>query len=184
MNILRQDPDIIMVGEIRDSETANISIRAAITGHLVLSTLHTKDASSTAIRLSDMEVSDYLIADSLVAVIAQRLVRKICPYCKEEYIPSNKERKLLNLHDNMKVYKGKGCKFCNGSGYKGRRAIFEIMYLDDIHRELLREKETSKKIKEYSVEKGMMDIRSKHRELVLKGITTIEEMMRNSYGYI
>ncbi|WP_231247387.1 GspE/PulE family protein [Clostridium botulinum] len=183
-SILRQDPDIIMVGEIRDSETANISIKAAITGHLVLATLHTKDAASAAIRLSDMNVSDYLIADSLVAVIAQRLVRKICPYCKEEYITNNKERKLLNLHDNMKIYKGRGCKFCNGSGYKGRRAIFEIMYLDDIHRELLRKKEVSKKIKEYSIKNGMVDIRNKHRELVLKGITTIEEMMRNSYGYI
>nr|WP_275451736.1 ATPase, T2SS/T4P/T4SS family [Clostridium novyi] len=182
--MLRQDPDIIMVGEIRDSETANISIKAAITGHLVLSTLHTKDAASAAIRLSDMNVSDYLIADSLVAVIAQRLVRKICPYCKEEYVTNNEERKLLNLNDNMKIYKGKGCKFCNGSGYKGRRAIFEIMYLDDIHRELLRKKESSKKIKEYSMKNGMVDIKSKHKELVLKGITTIDEMMRNSYGYI
>ena len=146
-SILRQDPDTIMIGEIRDVETADISVKAAITGHLVLSTLHTKDAATTPMRLCDMNVESYLIADSLVAVIAQRLVRKICPYCKEEYILNDREMEFLNTHSKEKVYKGRGCKFCNGSGYKGRRAVFEIMYLDETNRELIRKGQSSNKIR-------------------------------------
>ena len=183
-SILRQDPDTIMIGEIRDVETADISVKAAITGHLVLSTLHTKDAATTPMRLCDMNVESYLIADSLVAVIAQRLVRKICPYCKEEYILNDREMEFLNTHSKEKVYKGRGCKFCNGSGYKGRRAVFEIMYLDETNRELIRKGQSSNKIRNYSVENGMKSIKESCRELVLSGVTTVEEVMRVSYGYI
>lgn len=183
-SILRQDPDTIMIGEIRDSETADIGVKAAITGHLVLSTLHTKDAATTPMRLCDMNVESYLIADSLVAVIAQRLVRKICPYCKEEYILSDREMEFLDIHRKQKVYKGRGCKFCNGSGYKGRRAVFEIMYLDENQREYIRKKQSSNKMRNYSIKNGMKSVKENCKGLVLSGITTVEEIMRVSYGYI
>ncbi|WP_242844572.1 GspE/PulE family protein [Clostridium novyi] len=183
-SILRQDPDTIMIGEIRDSETADIGVKAAITGHLVLSTLHTKDAATTPMRLCDMNVEDYLLADSLVAVIAQRLIRKICPYCKEEYILDEREMKFLDIYSKEKVYKGKGCKFCNGSGYKGRRAVFEIMYLDENQREYIRKKQSSSKIKNYSIQNGMKSVRENCKRLVLDGVTTVEEVKRVSYGCI
>ena len=130
-SILRQDPDIIAVGEIRDGETADIAMRAAITGHLVLSTLHTNDAPSTIDRLLDMGVERYLISSALKGIISQRLVRRICPYCKEEYIPSSEEQKMLRLPvmPGRKFYKGRGCTRCFSTGYRGRTAVFEILVL-------------------------------------------------------
>ncbi|QGU95134.1 type II secretion system protein GspE [Clostridium bovifaecis] len=183
-SILRQDPDIIMVGEIRDEETAEIAIKAAITGHLVLSTLHTNNASSAIVRLADMNVPNYLIADSLVAIIAQRLLRKICDNCKSEYYPTEGERRILCVDDKFKVFKGKGCRMCNGSGYKGRSALFEVMYISNNHRELIRQKCSSMEINEFSVKGGMSTLNSKCKELVKNGITTIDEMMRVCYENI
>lgn len=183
-SILRQDPDIIMVGEIRDEETAEIAVKASITGHLVLSTLHTRDSSSAILRLADMNVPSYLIADSLISVVAQRLVRKICPYCKEAYDPSDDEKKMLSLDAHSKLYKGRGCKYCNGSGYKGRKALFEIMDVEESHRELIRKKQSSIMIKNWSVQNGMITLNKKCETLVKEGVTTFEEMVRISYDCI
>lgn len=183
-SILRQDPDIIMVGEIRDEETAKIAIKAAITGHLVLSTLHTNDAASAIVRLADMNVPNYLIADSLVAVIAQRLLRNICENCKREYTPTDKEKKILLLDNNIRTFKGIGCKYCNGTGYRGRSAIFEIMHITNNHRELIRKKSSSLEISEFSIKNGMSTLKNKCMELVMNGITTVDEMMRICYENI
>lgn len=180
-SILRQDPDVIMVGEIRDKETAEIAIRAAITGHLVFSTLHTNNAISAISRLTDMEVPSYLIADSLVAIIAQRLVREICPKCKREYNASPREKMALNMDNETKLYKGEGCRDCGGSGYKGRRAVFEVIYLNNDLGELIRQKSSSKEIKEFSLKKGMITLSNRCSKLVKEGITTIDEMMRVCY---
>ncbi|MBE6078954.1 MAG: hypothetical protein E7210_18080 [Clostridium lundense] len=183
-SVLRQDPDIIMVGEIRDEETAKIAIKAAITGHLVLSTLHTNDAASAIVRLADMNVPNYLIADSLVAVIAQRLLRNICENCKREYTPTDKEKKILLLDNNIRTFKGIGCKYCNGTGYRGRSAIFEIMHITNNHRELIRKKSSSLEISEFSIKNGMSTLKNKCMELVMNGITTVDEMMRICYENI
>ena len=127
--LLRQDPDIIMVGETRDGETAEISVRAAITGHVVLSTLHTNDAASSIVRLEDMGVENYLIANSLVGLVAQRLMRKVCPNCRQEMDATPEEQKLLGS-DVKKIHRGRGCAQCNNTGYRGRIAIHEIIAID------------------------------------------------------
>ena len=129
-SVLRQDPDIIMVGEIRDTDTAQIAIRAAITGHLVLSTLHTNNAAASITRLMDMGVPNYLLADSLIVCIAQRLVRKICNFCKTQYNPTETEQRRLNLDSSTLIYKGKGCVFCNNTGYKFRTVVYEMMQIN------------------------------------------------------
>lgn len=180
-SILRQDPDIIMIGEIRDKETAKIAIKAAITGHLVLSTLHTNDSASAILRLMDMDVPSYLISDSIVAIIAQRLIRNICPKCKVEYDPDERERKILDIQSGTKLYKGIGCKECGGSGYKGRRAVFEIMEINITHRELIRKKSSSKEIMNFNKKCGMQTLYSNLKELVKAGITTFDEIMRVWY---
>lgn len=180
-SILRQDPDILMIGEIRDKETAKIAVKAAITGHLVLSTLHTNDSASAILRLMDMDVPSYLISDSLVAIIAQRLIRNICPKCKVEYDPDERERKILDIKSGTKLYKGTGCKECGGSGYKGRRAVFEMMDINITHRELIRKKSSSKEIMNFSKEYGMQTLYSNLKELVKAGITTFDEIMRVWY---
>jgi len=179
-SILRQDPNIIMIGEIRDRETAEIAIRSAITGHLVLSTLHTNDAASSVTRLIDMGIEPYLVSSSLMAVIAQRLVRRICNECKEGYIPSEHELKYLGV-SGMKIdrlYRGKGCPVCNKTGYKGRTAVHEIMEVTKEHRELINNKASSDVLKELSLKNGMETIRNNCVDLVLKGITTVEEFVR------
>ncbi len=179
--LLRQDPDIVMVGETRDNQTASISIRAAITGHLVLSTLHTNDAISTIVRLEDMEVPYYLLASSLVGVVAQRLVRKICPSCGYEYAPDEAEKAMLGA-DVEKLKKGKGCHFCNNTGYKGRMAIHEILSIDRNIRHMIMQKESSDAIYEYVVkQQGMKSLHDSMKELVLNGVTTIEEMLKLTY---
>ncbi|HHY06717.1 MAG TPA: Flp pilus assembly complex ATPase component TadA [Clostridia bacterium] len=180
-SILRQDPDIIMVGEIRDTETVQIAVRAAITGHLVLSTVHTNDTASTIIRLIDMGIEPYLISNSVVGIIAQRLVKKICPECKEKYQSTEKERLLLEIDSSVPLYTGRGCPTCNNTGYKGRTAIAEIMEMDAKVKRLIDIGESADLIKQTAKEHGMIDLQENCRELVLNGVTTIDEYIRNTY---
>jgi len=182
-SILRQDPDIIMVGEIRDIETAEMAMQASLTGHLVLSTLHTNDAPSAVIRLIDMGIEPFLISSSLSVVIAQRLVRTICPDCKETYIPSETEKILLkdiiNGHaQEFTLSKGKGCNKCNKKGYIGRTGIFEVLVIDNEIRNMINEKMDSQTIKNYALSKGMKTLRTDGLEKAIKGITTLEEVLR------
>jgi type II secretory ATPase GspE/PulE/Tfp pilus assembly ATPase PilB-like protein len=178
-SILRQDPDVIMVGEIRDVETAEIAIQAALTGHLVFSTLHTNDAPSSVTRLLDMGIEPFLVASSVVGVIAQRLVRKICPHCKESYFPTPQELKDLGIEGySGPLYRGKGCDYCMGTGYYGRTALYEILEVDrEIKRMILALKD-SDEIKERAVEKGMKTLRMDGARKVTMGVTTVEEVLR------
>ncbi|WP_202906821.1 GspE/PulE family protein [Abyssisolibacter fermentans] len=180
-SILRQDPDIIMIGEIRDTETAQIAVRAAITGHLVISTIHTNDAPSTITRLIDMGIKPYLISGSVVSIVAQRLVRKICPVCKVKYKPDEYEMKTLDIDKNTFLYKGKGCSKCYNTGYIGRTGIHEIMYIDNEIRNLIDNKSSITTVRLKAKEKGMISLIENCKELVLKGITTIDELSRITY---
>ena len=177
-SILRQDPDIVMIGEIRDEETAQIAIKAAITGHLVLSTLHTNDSASSITRLIDMGIEPYLVSTSICGVIAQRLVRRICPNCKEAYEATDYEKKILigNIEENLILYKGQGCGQCNGTGYLGRIGVYEIMDITRKHRDLINETKNPNVLKDLSLENGMTTLGQECKELVLKGITTINEL--------
>lgn len=176
--ILRQAPDIIMVGEIRDRETAHLAIEAALTGHLVLSTLHTNDASGAIARLLDMGIEPYLISSSCIGVVAQRLVRTICVDCKmEDDIPLSL-RQQLGLKKGEILYKGKGCVVCNGSGYKGRIGIFELLLIDEKIKSLIASKSTSDQIKEIALQNGMSSLTEEALKKVRQGLTTVEEMLR------
>ena len=179
--IMRQDPDIIMVGETRDHETAKISVSAAITGHLVLSTLHTNDAVSAIIRMEDMGIEPYLVANSLSGVVAQRLARKVCPHCSQE-MEIGKEETMLGIKTDT-VRKAVGCDHCNGTGYKGRVAIHEVVVIDKHIRGMIAEKRTIEEIYQY-VEKTQNIRRLKEDmiRLVEEGITTVEELLRLTYG--
>ena len=181
-SILRQDPDIIMVGEIRDAETAQIAVRASITGHLVLSTIHTNDASSTVVRLVDMGIEPYLVSASVVGVIAQRLVRKICSYCKTSHVADSFEKELLNENTEVAVYKGNGCSACNGTGYKGRTAIQEIMPVGRDIRSLIEKRASIDAIRTAAAANGTISLRESCKQLVLQGVTTVEEMIRVTYS--
>ncbi|WP_217077635.1 GspE/PulE family protein [Clostridium baratii] len=178
--ILRQDPDIIMVGEIRDEETATMAMRSAITGHTVLSTLHTNDAASTIIRLLDMEIPSYLICSSLTGVVAQRLSRKLCDNCKEEYLASSYEKELLGVSnkEEVKLYKAVGCSKCSESGYKGRTGIFEIMVISQKIKEMIYKRENISDIRRQAIKEGMRTLFESGRNLVLDGKTSINELMR------
>ncbi|MGG7325473.1 GspE/PulE family protein [Clostridium baratii] len=178
--ILRQDPDIIMVGEIRDEETATMAMRSAITGHTVLSTLHTNDAASTIIRLLDMEIPPYLICSSLTGVVAQRLSRKLCDNCKEEYLASSYEKELLGVsnEEEVKLYKAVGCSKCSESGYKGRTGIFEIMVISQKIKEMIYKRENISDIRKQAIKEGMRTLFESGRNLVLDGKTSINELMR------
>lgn len=182
-SILRQDPDIIMIGEIRDGETAEIAVRAAITGHLVLSTLHTNDSASTIVRLEDMGIEPYLVAASLSGVVAQRLVRRICPKCKEGYKASDYEKNMLGIdkEQDLIIHKGKGCNSCNNTGYSGRLGIYEIMEISREHRELIQKEANMDSIKELSISQGTKTLEMACGDLVLKGETTIEELMKVAF---
>lgn len=171
-HIVRQDPDIIMVGEIRDLETASISIHASLTGHLLFSTLHTNDAPSAVTRLIDMGVEPYLVSSTLIGVIAQRLVRKICPNCKTPYPAEADVKESTGIET---LYKGKGCDYCGNTGYRGRLAIFEVMNVDDALRELITKRATSLEIKEKS---RIRSLRQDGLIKVKKGITTMDEVLR------
>ena len=176
-HILRQDPDVIMVGEIRDKETAEIAIQSSLTGHLVLSTLHTNDAPSALTRLVDMGIEPYLLSSSVLAVLAQRLVRKICDSCKENYKPTSQELKDLQVQA-QKLYRGKGCKECFGSGYRGRVGIYELMPVSgEIKKQLLLSVDASA-LQKTAADQGMATLRSEGGLLVKAGITTTAEVLR------
>jgi len=179
-HILRQDPDVIMVGEIRDLETAIIAAQAALTGHLVFSTLHTNDAPSSIIRLVNMGVEPFLVSAAVTGIIAQRLVRQICPDCKEAYEPSKALMEKLGLLGRGKVvfYHGRGCNSCKGTGYKGRTGIFELMILDDELRDMIIQNAPLTALRNKACAKGMKLLREEGLEKVLKGITTWDEVMK------
>ena len=177
-HIVRQDPDIIMVGEIRDLETASIAIHAALTGHLLFSTLHTNDAPSAITRLVEIGVENYLVASTLMGVAAQRLVRRICPDCMVKYEVTADVRKDLGIRANKKLYHGKGCESCMHTGYRGRIAIFELLVVDEDIRELINQKATVRKIREAAVKHGMRTLRDDGIDKVKRSITTLEEVMR------
>ena len=182
-SILRQDPDIIMIGEIRDTETANIAVQASITGHLVVSTLHTNSAASTITRLADMGIEPYLIADSTVGIIAQRLVRRLCPDCKVPYEPSMEERELLGLKENepVKIYKPCGCVNCDKTGYKGRIGVYEIMEITHDLKLIIAKGGSADDIKEQALKEGMSTLRMSATRYVLDGITSVSEMKKVSF---
>lgn len=182
-SILRQDPDIIMIGEIRDGETAEIATRAAITGHLVVSTLHTNDAPSSVLRLVDMGIEPYLVATSIAGVISQRLVRKICPQCDSIYNATSYEKKLLGIepHEELKLHRGQGCVYCSNTGYVGRTGVYEIMEITRQHRDYIMENKNSEGLRDISLENGMKTLNMSCRELVIKGITTVDELVRIAY---
>jgi len=180
-SFLRQDPDVIMVGEIRDRETAEIAIQASLTGHLVFSTVHTNDAAGAITRLIDMGVEAYLVGSSLIGVLAQRLVRVLCKECREAYLPTPEELKEIGLlADKQKtrmIYRPKGGDACNGTGYRGRTGIYEIMMVDDAIRELAVKKVDSGSIKRAAVQKGMRTLMEDGGRKVLRGITSVAEVL-------
>ncbi len=179
--LLRQDPDIIMVGETRDGETAEISVRAAITGHVVLSTLHTNDAASSIVRLEDMGVENYLIANSLVGMVAQRLMRKVCGNCSQEMDTTPQEQKLLGS-EVKKIRRGRGCAQCNNTGYRGRIAVHEIIAVDTRLRHMISGHASTEEIIRYAKEnQGMHTLRENGLKLVKKGISTPEELLKIAY---
>ena len=182
--ILRQDPDIILVGEIRDEETARIAIQSALTGHLVFSTLHTNDAPTTVTRLVDMGIKPYLIAATVEGVISQRLVRKICTKCKEEYVPSKESLMELNLTEQdvqgKKFFRGKGCANCRNVGYQGRMGIYEILVMNDEIRHLIIEQTTTNTIRLAAKKNGMNTLRESGLMAVYNGMTTREEVVRET----
>ncbi len=176
-SILRQDPDIIMIGEIRDEETAQIAIRAAITGHLVFSTLHTNDAPGAIVRLEDMGVEDYLVSDALVGVIAQRLVKRLCPACKKKGKTTAKEMELLGIKEPVTIYRPQGCQFCNETGYKGRIAVHEIMHLNDEMRQVISKEKTIEGLRNIALQNGMHTLWDSCKEYVLAGVTSLQELV-------
>ena len=178
-SILRQDPDIIMVGEIRDPETAEVAVQAALTGHLVLSTLHTNDAPSAVTRLKDMGIEPFLIASSLEGVIAQRLVRKVCEHCREPYEPTREELRELGLPENESFvfYRGKGCEHCLGTGYRGRTGIFEVLELDEELKKLINQTQDANEIRKLARKKGFKTMLEDGIDKILKGITTSSEVL-------
>ena len=180
-SLLRQDPDIIMVGETRDAETAQISVRSAITGHLVLSTLHTNDAISSVIRLTDMGVPAYLVGNSVVGLVAQRLMRKVCPDCAYTYTPDDAEAAVLGVRPD-KLTRGKGCHKCNNTGYKGRIAVHEVVLFDKAIRRMVVQQEPLENIERYVREhQDFRTLRDSAMELVLSGISTVEEFQKVAY---
>jgi len=183
-SILRHDPDIILVGEIRDLETAEIAVQASLTGHLVFSTLHTNDAPSAVTRLRDMGIPPFLITATLEAVLAQRLVRKICQECREETVPTTEQLAELNLTPedvlDKKFYRGRGCPVCNNTGFKGRTGVFELMPINDLVRELINRGESNEVIRDAAIKSGMHSLRQSAMDKVYGGVTTIEEAIRET----
>jgi general secretion pathway protein E len=181
-SIVRQDPDVILVGEIRDLQTAEIAIQAALTGHLVFSTLHTNDSASAVTRLIDMGIEPFLVTSSVIGILAQRLVRNVCGECKEEYIPDKESLENIGITPEMssgkKICKGKGCQHCLNTGYKGRTGIFELIILDDSMKSLILKTSDSNAIKKKAVSQGMVTLRQDGALKVLNGITTAEEILR------
>lgn len=183
-HILRQDPDVIMIGEIRDVETAEIAIQASLTGHLVLSTLHTNDAPSAITRLVDMGVEPYLLSSTVAGVLAQRLVRRICKDCSTDYQPSEEELKSIGIRSKPRSLKiGKGCPSCFGTGYKGRHGIYELMTVSpQIQKQIIKSPD-SNEMRRIALESGMRSLLQHGQELILKGITTVQEVLRVTRGF-
>jgi len=181
-HVLRQDPDVIMVGEVRDEETAGMCIQSSLTGHLVFSTLHTNDAAGAVSRLLDFGVEPYLVSSSLIAILAQRLVRRICPSCKEPYKPSDKELKELALEpDELKkaqFHKGAGCGKCFDTGYRGRIGIYELLPINEDIRDLIYHRESAGTIKKRALQFGMKTLRMDGARKAAAGITTVAEVLR------
>lgn len=182
-SILRQDPDIIMIGEIRDQETASIAVQASITGHLVVSTLHTNSSASTVTRLEDMGIDAYLIADSVVGVIAQRLVRRLCPNCKKPREATEDEKEImgLNVSETVQIYEPEGCLQCDQMGYKGRIGVYEIMEMTPDLKRIISKGGDADDIKEQAMKDGMHTLKMSATEYVLNGITSYHEMMKVSF---
>ena len=181
-SILRQDPDIVMIGEMRDSETADIAIRAAITGHLVLSTLHTNDAASTIVRLIDMGVAPYMVATSLIGVVAQRLVKVLCPKCRRPRMSNEEENNLMHISAPVQIFDAVGCPECNNTGYKGRTAIHEIIHCTSGISTLIAESAGKEQLEEAAKRNGTKLLRDNVSELVQQGRTTIDELVRVTYS--
>ena len=183
-SFLRQDPDVILVGEVRDLETAQIAVQASLTGHLVLSTLHTNDAPSSIIRLVDLGLEPFLLTATIEGVVAQRLVRTVCPKCKESYEPSEEELMELDLTPEdvrgRTFMRGRGCDNCNGSGYKGRMALFEIMGMDDSMRELVMKEASTATLRDFARRRGMRSLRESGLMAIYEGQTTIDEVVRET----
>lgn len=182
-SILRQDPDIIMIGEIRDKETASIAVQASITGHLVVSTMHTNNAVGTLNRIADMGIARYLVADAIIGVIAQRLVRKLCPHCRQKRPATDKEKRILRRSEaeQTEVYEPVGCKLCNNTGYFGRTGVFEIMEVSDDMRRLIAENASTEEMIAAAKQGGMRTLRENGIRYVLDGTTSISEMLKASY---
>jgi type IV pilus assembly protein PilB len=179
-SLLRQDPDIVMLGEIRDSETANIAVQASLTGHLVLSTLHTNDAPGSITRLINIGVEPYLISSAVNAILAQRLVRKICSQCREEYKPSDEMREFLTLQGftAQTMYQGKGCDRCRKTGYTGRLGIYELLVMDDSLRDMVTRNPDVNHLRKLCRERGLVTLREDGFDKVIKGLTTVDEILR------
>lgn len=182
-SILRQDPDIIMIGEIRDGETAQIAVQASITGHLVVSTLHTNSAAGSISRLINMGVEGYLLADSLVGIIAQRLVRRLCPYCKKPHLITDTERRIMGIRSdvNPEIYEPVGCERCDNTGYSGRIGIYEIMKITPPLKELISKNASVSELKQMGMREGMHTLRQSATMLVIKGITSVHEMIKTTF---
>jgi len=180
-SFLRQDPDIVLVGEIRDLETAEISVQASLTGHLVFTTLHTNDAPSAIARLLDLGLEPFLITATMEGIVAQRLVRTICPRCKEEYTPTEEQLMELSLHtedvQGRNFFRGAGCEYCRGTGYSGRVGLFEIMLLDDDMREMITQRKSTNLLRSASRKRGMRTLRESGLLAIYDGLTTIEEVV-------
>ncbi|BHH86015.1 type II secretion system ATPase GspE [Desulforhopalus sp. 52FAK] len=185
-SIVRQDPDVILVGEIRDTETAEIAIQSALTGHLVFSTLHTNDSPGAITRLRDMGIESFLIASSVNAILAQRLVRIICEHCKEEYTPSSEMFARIGLegeeYHEHKAYRGRGCAKCHSTGFKGREGIYELLHMTQDMKALILQTSDANAIRKRAIENGMITLQQAGAEKVLQGVTTIEEVYRVSQG--
>ncbi len=180
-SILRQDPDVVMIGEMRDTETADIGIRAAITGHLVLSTLHTNDAASTVVRLVDMGVAPYMVATSLIGVIAQRLVKVLCPTCKKPRMSTQEENELMGIPNSIQIFEPGGCNECNNTGYRGRTAIHEIIHCTSKVSTIIAANGGKEEIEKAAKEQGTKLLRDNASELVQAGQTSIDELVRATY---
>ena len=176
--ILRQDPDIVMIGEIRDLETAQIAVQASLTGHLVLATLHTNDAPGAVTRLIDMGIEPYLLASTLNAVLAQRLVRKLCLECRAPYEPDESERTIFGRSVPERLYRAVGCGACNFTGYRGRTGIYELLTVDDALRKLIHDPVAERELRAHGVRQGMLRLREDGLRWVREGVTSLDEILR------
>jgi len=184
-SILRQDPDVILVGEIRDFETAEIAVQAALTGHIVFSTLHTNDAPSTITRLRDMGIPEFLITATVEGILAQRLVRRICSNCREQIEVSEEQLAHLGYEERedvqqLKFFRGRGCDVCNNTGYKGRIGLFELMIMNDEMRNMILNKCTTDELRDIACQNGMVTLRASGEEFIQQGITTADEVIRET----